>query len=318
VRTRILLVVALLIVVALLLFVPVVAAQVHGSDCRNLVINRTYAGNFSGYLNLPAYMNTADNGSIGVVPNAGAGKISFLPGGQVVNPETIVIGLLGLHKDAVITGTYELVWDMTKKPALCVGAIHESDGSTPYDFQLLVTSSGDRIEMIHTNTGLIVGTSMFPMAPGNCHEMSIKGAYTYNSTGWALATPGTPPDQTLSAYTPGAMSGAMNFNPHSAPDLALFPDAPLGAGSVNGWDLLSANGAILTRSMKGWYNVNPDCSVNIVVVDNIGYPPFHIQGFIGRGASTIYAVNIDTLDLNTGPVPMFLMPITLTRNDDER
>jgi hypothetical protein len=304
-------------VMVLLLAAPLIAAQPR-PDCSNLVVNRTYAGNFAGYMNVPLFMGSTDNGSVGVVPNAGAGSITFLPGGNVSNTETIAIGLLGLHKDTLITGTYTLGWDMSKEPAVCVGAIHESDGLLAYDFQLLVASNGDRIEMIHTNPGLVVGTSMFPMNTGSCHNTSMKGTYTYNSTGWALASPGTPADQMLSAYIPGSMSGAMHFDADTPADPIAFPDAGAGAGSVSGWDALSVNGAILTRSMKGWYKVGEDCTVNIVVVDTLGYPPFHIEGFIARGSSSVYAANVDTIELQSGPVPMFLMPITFIRAASEK
>jgi hypothetical protein len=169
--------------------------------------------------------------------------------------------------------------------------------------------------MIHTNAGLIVETSMFPMNAAGCRNSSMTGSYSYNSTGWALASPSTPADQLLSAYIPGAMSGAMRFSPNTPPDRTAFPDAPAGAGSVRAWDTLSANGAILTRTMRGWYKVTHDCTVSIELVDNIGNPPFHVEGFIGRGATAVYAANIDTMDLASGPVPMFLMPITLTYNE---
>jgi hypothetical protein len=47
--------------------------------------------------------------------------------------------------------------------------------------------------MIHTNAGLIVETSMFPMNAAGCRNSSMTGSYSYNSTGWALASPSTPP-----------------------------------------------------------------------------------------------------------------------------
>ena len=298
---------------------PSSAAQVHGADCRNLVVNRTYAGNFAGYLNIPVYYNVDDDGSVGVLPNAGTGKITFLPGGKVNNVETIVIGIVGLFKDKLITGTYDLAWDTKQNPLVCVGAIHASDGSEPYDFQLIVPRGADRIEMIHTNPGLIVGTSMFPMRSGTCRNASINGTYTYNTTGWALAMPDTPADQRLSAYVPGAMSGAMHFYPRISPDLEAFSDAPLEAGSVSAWDIVSMNGSVLPvpRTMKGWFTVDHNCALTIVLVDNIGNPPFHIQGFIGRGSHTIYAANIDTLEPEGKGAPVFLMPITLSRSDNE-
>lgn len=310
----------LLMMLVPLLFATSVAAQVHGADCHNLVVNRTYAGNFAGYLNLPVYMGVPDDGPLGVVPNAGAGKITFLSHGNVTNTETIVIGLLGLDKDRLITGSYTLAWDTTKTPAVCLGAIHMSDGSTSYDFQLIASNDGERVEMIHTNTGLIVGTSMFPMIPAGCRNGSMAGTYTYNTTGWALAppTPPTPADQMLSAYIPGAMSGAMHFYPNASPDHTAFPEAPPDAALVRAWDSLSANGAIQTRHMVGWYKVSHDCTLTLVLLDDIGYPPFHIEGFIARGGNTVYAANIDTMDFPSGPVPMFLMPITLSRNESEK
>jgi hypothetical protein len=114
------------------------------------------------------------------------------------------------------------------------------------------------------------------------------------------------------------MSGAMHFDADIPADPIAFPDAGAGAGSVSGWDALSVNGAILTRSMKGWYKVGEDCTVNIVVVDTLGYPPFHIEGFIARGSSSVYAANVDTIELQSGPVPMFLMPITFIRAASEK
>jgi hypothetical protein len=304
----------LLLSSGLLLFAPLASAQTNGADCRNLVVNHTYAGNFTGYLNLPVYMNNPDDGTVGVVPNAGAGKITFLPGGRITNTETLMIGMLGGHKDTVITGKYTLAWDRKANPAVCVGAIHASDGSTSYDFQLIVPANADRIEMIHTNTGLIVGTSMFPMSFPACHNSSMTGTYTYNSTGWAIASPTTPPDQLLAAYIPGAMSGAMHFYPSVPPDSTTFSDAPAGAGSVQAWDGLSVNGAILTRTMTGWYKISRDCTLTLVLLDNIGYPPFHIEGFVGRGSDTVYAVNTDTVDPDGSGPPVFLMPITLSHS----
>jgi len=303
-----------LLVLISLLFVPSLFAQIDGADCRSILVNRTFAGNFAGYLNLPVYSGEADNGSIGVVPNAGAGWISFLPGGRVINTETILVGLLGLNRDRQITGNYSLVWDAKRNPAVCVGAIHASDGSTSYDFQLIVASDGDRIEMIHTNTGLIVGTSMFPMHEGNCRNSTVKGTYTYNSSGWALAYPPAPADQMLSNYVPGAMSGAMRFYPNTAPD-AAFPDAAIGAGSVAAWDTLSANGAVLPslRTMTGWYKVNRSCMLSLTLVDGLGNPPFQIEGFVGQRGQIVYAVNTNTLEPEDNGPPIFLMPITLTR-----
>lgn len=305
----------LLLSFSLLLLVPLAAAQTNGADCRNLIANHTFAGNFAGYLNFPVYMSNPDDGSVGVVPNSGAGKITFLPDGKITNTETIMIGLLGLNRDKLITGTYTLVWDNKRNPAVCVGAIHASDGSTSYDFQLIVPANADRIEMIHSNTGLIVGTTMFPMNVGSCRNSSMTGTYTYNTTGWAIAPPTTPPDQLLAAYIPGAMSGAMHFHPNRSPDLTVFPDAPAGAGSVQAWDGLSVNGSFLTRTMKGWYKVGRDCTLTLVLLDNIGYPPYHIEGFVGRGSDTVYAVNIDTMNSDGSGPPVFLMPITLSHSN---
>ncbi|WP_348261549.1 hypothetical protein P8935_17310 [Telmatobacter sp. DSM 110680] len=318
---------SVLLTASLCLLVPALSAQRQGGDCSYLVANQTYANTFQGFLNIPVYfaaLNLPTPPGMGLVPNAGAGKITFFSGGTAANVETISIGWLGLKTDVLINGPFKLSWDTGKTPALCSGTFSGSDGQTNYNFQLIVTQNGRRVEMIHTDAGLVVGASSVLMETRGCHNSAIAGSYSYNTLGWALA-PGYPVEQSLAnteisglGYVPGSMSGAMRFYPKLPPSKSAFPDAPAGSGTVLAWDTLSANGTILKRTMTGWYKVDPlDCQGTIVLNDNV-YPPYQIEVFVGADGETLHAVNVNVADpkLGIGPVPTFLMPISLERVSD--
>jgi hypothetical protein len=313
VATRIRIGIVLLLCSIFLLFTSVVYAQMQGSDCSYLVARQSYANAFGGFINIPVYFGIPDTGEVGLVPNAGAGMATFYPGGKVTNTETILIGLLGLMPDDSITGTYKLRWDTSKTPALCTGTMSASDaGGTPYNFQLTVSPDGKEVQMIHTDTGLIVTTTLYPMNTNGCRKSTITGKYIYNTKGWGLI-PGVPLDQTLGGYIAGAMSGAMQFLPGVSP--TGFSGVPAGAGSIKAWDTLNINGTTRYRQMFGWYIVNPDCTGKIVLRDPADTTvDFQIEMFVGRGGSLIHAVNINTVDMGGGDViPIFLMPIPMER-----
>jgi hypothetical protein len=318
-------------VVALFLTVPVLRAQTSGADCGSLVVNHSYANTFSGFMNTGEYLgfNLGDQGQWGLVPNAGAGIVTFLPGGVVKNTETIVVGQFAVQQDAGLTGTYNLKWDMSKTPALCAGPVHMIVNGTGTngipavadDFQVTVTPDGQRVEMIHTNAGLIVDTTAEPAGTAGCRNNTIDGKYTYTTRGWGLGALMGMDDsvpaqsaQMLAGYLPAAMSGAMQFSSHvAAPD--GFEGVFAGASAVSGWDTLSINGGPpVYRKMIGWYKVNRDCTGTLVLRDDSGVDPdFQIELFVGKGGDSVYGVNMNTISMGGPAVPVFVMPIPLER-----
>jgi hypothetical protein len=281
-----------------------------------LVANHSFSQGFEGYLNVPVYF-----GSLGfpappglaLVPDAGAGFITFLPHGKVTGRVTLAIGLLALAQDLTFdyTSQYSLSWDTTRDPAVCSGAVTlNAPGEAPFHFQLLVYQDGQRIEMIHTDAGLIVGVTGFPVLTSGCSNRVLNGKYFENMKGWGLAPPSGPlsfpPEQLLAGYFPFAASGAWEFQPNVPPSATEFPGRPAGSGSIVAWDLASLNGIIASRSMTGWYKVNHDCTGMLVVRDTAGgYPDFHLEIVVVENGKAVDLVNVDTVP---GPFPGMSLP----------
>lgn len=305
----------------ILLAAPVLAAQAPGADCSNLVAGHSYANTFGGFTNLTLF-----NGNpAGLVPNAGAGVITFLPHNVVQARETLMVGLFGLSKDLPVKGTYSLTWDTSRRPVFCTGPVKlilAGPHPVEFDFQMFVDPSADRVEMIHTNPGLIDDFISRPAKTAGCENATIAGKYSYTTTGWGWfpwwPSPDHPlPEQTLNGFIAGAMSGGMQFSPNLPPP-SSFPDADEGSARADAWDNLSIDGDTIhipsSRHMVGWYKLNHDCSGTLVLQDDVGNPVFHIELFVGRAGEEIHAVNIDTApDADGNQVPMWLFPIPLQR-----
>jgi hypothetical protein len=316
-----------LVALCLLLIAPTLPAQRPGADCSKLVVNRTYVNSFSGLINVPVYFaafGVQPPPGVGLEPNGGAGTVTFLDNGKFVNTETIAIGILGLSKDLSITGTYSLTWDGSKQPMACTGTMNGlgmlHGSSTPFTFQLIVSAGGQRVEMFHTDTGVIVGATTLPMSSHGCNRASLDAAYSYNAAGWILAPPGAvPPEQMLGGYIPFAMSGAMRFYPETPASVSDFPDSPKGARMVKAWDTPSHNGEIMPRTMTGWYQVNRDCTGTVVLRDSLGNPDFLLEMFIGADGQTVHFANVnDAVDLGNGiSTPSIIAGFKLSRLDRE-
>lgn len=296
--------------VALCLLATTALAQKRGVDCRNMVAGHTYAIYFEGFLNVPQFFQLGADSGWGDEPNAGIGRLTFFPDGTLKNTQTILVGLLGFTQDEPLDGTYTLKWDLSRGPAVCTGSMIEADGF--YNFQLIVSQDGQRLEMIHSDTGLAVNPTGILMNPAGCSNRSIEGSYTHNTRGWGLLPTPVPADQTLGGYIGATMSGAFRFYPGTAPS-GTFVNSPLpGAAAVKGWDLVSINGTIIRRTMSGWYKINRDCSGTIVVNDNMT-PEFIIEAYVGKEGDKVALLNVNSVDLGDGPIPTFLMPIPLDR-----
>lgn len=308
----------LLVIFALL--VLAVSVQAQDRDCSQLVVNRSYSQTFQGFLNVPAYFASfgapPPPGIDGIVPNAGSGFLTFLPQGKMAGQITLAIGKLGLIQTELNDGSeYSLTIDPAKRPAVCAGTVTVSasgvPGGAPLHFQMFVAPGGQQVEMIHTDTGLILDLTGLPVQTSGCSNHSIRGKYLYSIKGWGLAPPSGPmsfpPEQLLSGYFPFAFSGAMEFSPHPSDS----PDAPKGAASVYAWDTVSLNGNIIPRVGDGWYKVNRDCTGTIMLHDPGSNTDFHLELLVGKGGQTVHLANVDTL---TGtPIPTFVMSAILTR-----
>ena len=316
-----------------MLALPVASAQTAGADCSYLVAGHSYANTFQGFLNTVKFagFTLGNQQQWGLLPNAGAGVMTFYAGGIVKNTESIVVGQFAVMPKVDVSGTYSLKWDTSKFPILCTGTAHltGSVGPTPMvdDFQITVTPDGKRVEMIHTNPGLIVQTITRPAESDHCRNSSISGRFTYSTTGWGLGQfePGAAPAQMLAGYITAAMTGGMQFFPGvAAPD--GFEDVPDGASSVLAWDTVSIDGGVpanntfvpVYRKQWGWYKVDPkSCTGSMVLRDDTGMDPdFQINFYIGKGGNAIYAVNVNNFaDLAPGApaIPVFVLPIPMER-----
>ncbi len=306
----------------------VLSGQSAGTDCSYLVAGRSYANTFGGFINAQQYLNVnlGPEGQWVLLPSAGAGIMTFRADGTVTNTETLMAGQF-IGGKMTLNGSYTLAWDSSKIPIMCAGRVRlpgEVNGmSFEDDFQMTVTSDGHRVELIHTNAGLIVATATRPAEVKGCSNATIGGKYTYSTKGWGLgALVGvTDSKQLLAGYVAASMSGTLQFFPYrAAPD--DFIDAPLGASAVLGWDTLNIGGALsasmpvlIYRKMLGWYKVDPtDCTGTLLLRDDTGVDPeFKIDFYIGKDGNLVYAVDANVIDGPMGPIPGFVMPIPLER-----
>jgi hypothetical protein len=309
--------------VALLLTAHALNAQDHGQDCSALVMNQSYSQAFSGgFLNVPKYFEANHLGAppdgVGIVPTAGAGMITFLPQGQLSGRITLAIGLLGLIQDlpfdpakssyslSLDTTSWNLAsWGPAKTVPVCSGTLKAVAPTDVFNFQLLVSPDGQRIEMIHTDIGLAVSLTANRMVTSGCRNNTVNGKYLYNVRGWALAGgPVTfPPIQLLAGYFPFDFSGAMELHP------SPFP-RPADPGSVGFSDSVSANGTIYPRTGTGSYAIKPDCTGTMTLTDSTGLVS-HLELFVDKETGTLYAVNVDTVPGTS--MPAFLLGMSMSR-----
>ncbi|MGB9104102.1 MAG: hypothetical protein WCC59_05030 [Terriglobales bacterium] len=278
----------LIAVFAIAMTAPVCFAKEHGADCSGLIKGRTYAQLFDGYINLA-----------GVLPNAGGGTLTFHPHGRVTGTITLTVGLFLYpqfeHAPVPQDGTYQLAWDTSKQPAVCTGTAEISSEVTGTDnFQLVVSSDGKRVEMIHTNPGLTLDLTLIPMHAGKCSNHTLRSVYSYSAKGW-ITFPPFPSNnfgQLLNPFLPFAFSGAISFDPDRVP--SGFPgDVPAGSAYLEGWDTVSLNGDIVPRTYTGWYKVSPDCTATSALVDSITQVPTNVEVLIMEHAKQIGVINTD-------------------------
>ncbi|HTQ54368.1 MAG TPA: hypothetical protein VMI94_07900 [Bryobacteraceae bacterium] len=275
--------------VVFLLAASPLEAQLRSGDCSHLVVNRSFSQQFQGFFNMGI-----------LVPTAGAGFITFLPGGKMKGSVTLAIGELGVIPDITFDSNasqYSLSWDQTKTPAVCSGTITLiAAGEPPFDFQLVVTEGGQQVEMIHTDAGLTVTVTGLPVPTRGCSNRAVGATYSYTMTGWGLATPDLsfPPEQMLSGYYPFAFSGAMELD---------------ASGGTVWWDTASLNGTIMTRSGTGSYAVKPDCTGTLVLpTASPTGQAINAELFVGKDG-VLYIVDLDT-DAISG-IPLYVLSGTL-------
>ncbi len=291
-------------------------AQARGPDCSKLVVNQSYAYAFQGYLNIPQYFTANHLGDppagAGVVPNAGSGIFTFLPGGKVSGRITLSVGLLAVQQGMSIDpekSTYMLALDTTRTPNTCSGVLHAVATGASDEFQLLVSADGQHIEMVSTFAGLVVPMSGTRVDASKCTNRTIEGDYVYNIRGWGLA--GGPftfaTNQLLGGYFPFAFSGGMRFRS------VQFPRSS-DPGTVAFWDTVSANGTMYPRTGSGSYSLKPDCTGMLTLTDSTGVG-FHLELIVDQKSGDIYLVNVDTAP--GMPIPGFIVGATMSRAAQE-
>ena len=295
------------LVAALTAAVPVVQAQ--QINCNYLVAGRSYVHVFNGFINTELYglLPLSSVLGTGVFPNAGAGTVIFKRDGSVGGATTLKIGPMVLPDIPMLNAKYALHWNLAQKPPVCAGTM-SSDVQVPgfstvtEHWQVIAHSNGDRVELMHTDAGLIVGSSLLPAHMGACSNWTIAGKYSYDGRGWGPNVLSS--THTLDGFIPFVMSGAMRFRPDRVPDPALFPGDPPPSGSrvLEAWDGFSIDGQIGSRTAIGWYKLNANCAGMAAFKDSLGFPDFHLLLVVGSEARTVNMLNVDSEGLNAGMV----------------
>jgi hypothetical protein len=287
------------------------SAITQGQDCSNLVIDRSFSQAFGeGFLNVPVNSPGAP-ASIGIVPTAGGGFITFLSGGKVQGQVTLALGLLGVMPDITFdkTSTYALSWDLTKTPAVCSGTVALNAPGESFHFQVRVVSDGRRIEMIHADPGVIVSVTAIPVETSGCTNRTLNGQYSYNAKGWSMAggSLGFPANQMVAGYFPFSSSGVMEFNPGGQPRNLLDLDSD----PVMNWATQSLNGTIVSGTSTGSYKVNANCTGTLALTNPNTGQWSHFEMFVGMHGNTLNLVSTDTVA--GAPVPAAVYSPTLNR-----
>ena len=270
----------------LLMLAPAAMAQISGADCSELVVGRSYAYQFSGFVNFGP-------GTI-QYPNAGAGSLVFLPDGKLTGTFYMTVGPLkpmsGIRD--VAKSTYSLAWTNAEgRPPVCWGSI-TADTS---HFQVLVTDDGARLEVMHNDAGLTLGFTAYAMPATPCSNETLNGVYTYIIRGWLTPPPNFPPvgsRQMVSGLVPVASGGSVHYRPYASPPVGM--SAPPDSAMVTGADFVSLDGLLMPRTLIGWYKVEADCSMTTYFRDDIGNPLLTTRGFIFNSGGGVQTVNTDT------------------------
>lgn len=261
-------------------------SSAHMRDCSSLIAGRTYANDFSGFLNIGQ-----------LVPNAGGQYLRFHGNGTVTGLVTFSVGFQDPNfiqlTDLAVTGTYHVAWNPATTPPVCSGSVSVDSGPIHHDFQLVVNREGSSIEFLDTPNPevegfVLLGFTARPMHEGRCNKATLDSTYTYNAKGWI--TPPPPlvdaglPLPGLQGLIPIAFSGAISFN---------------GAGHLTGWDTVILDGVVAPRTYAGEYTVGPNCVVTSHFTDTLGNFAA-TENFVLEGGKGMIVININTD--NTGTV----------------
>lgn len=295
-----------------LMLLPV-STQARETDCTSLVVGRSYSQGFMGLLR-PGFW--AEGLPDELFPNAGAGRVTFLPGGRAKASITIATGGVGLFRNVPLEGSYELFRDYGKTPVVCSGTLTlsgvfpEPSGQKTLHSQVVVGNNAKRIEMMLTDTGLMVAFAALPMQSFGCSNASVDGKYSASANVWWLSYPTTLMPPNVGGYLPVADSVVMQFHPYQRSS-----DGPSGSSTIEGWDTTSFGGTA-SRTLTGWYKVNSDCTgtIELAVTSDYYYPFQHLEMFVLNNG-TIQVLNVDTVPYGSMPthLPTYLFMLTLNR-----
>lgn len=300
-------------------------AAVSVNPCNNILASHVYVNSFSGLINYPQYFAglgaPVPQGS-GLEPNAGGGTLTFTSGSAFTYKETLAIANMGLYQDTTIQGTYTLSPDAST--GACTGTMSGAGNlrglTLPFTYKLIVSNDTYRVDLMNTNTGLLIGFSGEGLTPGpavSCSNASLNStgfSYAYDANGWTIAPANTPSGQMFGGYIPLVITGSILFTP--APAAGTIAGAPSSADLLKASDTVSINGRIASRTVTGWYVVNANCT-GTMVLQSPGYSDMTFEIFPSYQNLTVRAVDIDpqvTLpgNVNTPPV---IIGAKFTRSD---
>jgi hypothetical protein len=285
----------------LVLVAPVANAQVRGADCSYLVAGNTYSLGFEGLTDLGVLFKGQP-----LVPNAGAGFVTFHPRGKATGSASVSVGMIGVFTDmAIDNADYSLTWNAMNNPLVCTGSllIHQLNyegvlGKVDLHFQLVVGKDGREISFMHTDLPLMVNFRALPMET-YCMNATISRTYSSDTKGWMFA--GTPSIENLNGFAPFVFSGAFKFD-------AYTHGSESGSGTVQAWDTVVSGGTSWPRTMTGWYKINHNCTGWMQIADQ--QFSYRIEMFVLDGGNRVQILNQDAVPGTT--VPMFLMEETLS------
>jgi hypothetical protein len=256
-----------LILALTLLAIPLAAQSSASSDfmpCQQTLSGHRYAFTFQGFLNLGP--------SIGLTPNAGGGMISFKADGTFSASTSLSVG--GMIVPLTMQGTYEMHLDTRTMPPSCAGTATADDGTT---FQLVSSRTGDTLEQMHTDQGLVVAITNTPMEKSRCSNRTLHTNYVYVANGFFAPPPPASIPQAFGNYTPFTFSGVISFD---------------GKGGLSGWDTVSLAGNVVPRTYSGSYEVKRNCTATMELNDTLGNI-IHTINFIHQDAKKLSVVNTD-------------------------
>jgi len=238
------------LITALTLSLGVVLSAVPGSACSNASLTGGYGFRLIG-------TNTVGLAAV-------VGQITADGNGNLAGSETV-------SSDGTISASVPVLGSYSIKSNCTGTAMLNPAGMSTAKYNLVIVSSGKRMEMIDVDTGITESGYALAQGSSPCTVASFKGVFGFDGGGFN------------SSLIPTAFSGQAKLD---------------GAGNLSGSETASGGGAFTSGPISGSYSVNSDCTGSLTGTFN--NKTFHDYVVIVNGNQASLQIDTDAGQIVTG------------------